>query len=164
MPNVTKEQLEEMQGVVHRAKSMARNLREKGDRVMGAVVQTGEVVGTSFALGYVRGRYTEVKVAGVPLELVVGATAHIAALFSGAKYADDMQNVGDGALASYLVAVGAKIGDEHRKKAGTPAPAPPAPQVTSGYAYPMFPPQAGYAYAPGGAAYAQQQQQQYPGY
>lgn len=135
MPNVTKEQLEDMQGVVQRAKGTVRNMKEKADRLMGAVVQTGEVVGTSFALGYVRGRFTEVKVVGVPLELVIGATAHIGALFSGAKYADDMQNIGDGALAAYIVAVGAKIGDDQRKKAGGTAATPPA---TSGYAYPAL--------------------------
>lgn len=148
MPNVTKEQLEDMQGIVARAKGAVRGMKEKSDRLMGAIVQSGEVVGTSFALGYVRGRYTEVKLVGVPLEIVVGAGAHVAALFSGAKYADDMQNIGDGALAAYVVAVGAKIGDEHRKKAGAPA-SPPAPQVTSGYAYPALGPNpyAGYPQA-----------------
>lgn len=146
MPNVSREQLEEMQGVVQRAAGRVRSMREKADKLMGAVIQTGEVVGTSFAMGYVRGRYKEVKLVGVPLELVVGGAAHVTAMFAGSRYADDLQNVGDGALASYVVALGAKIGDDHRQKAG-------GSQTTSGY-YPSL--GGGNPYYPQQQAYGQQ--------
>ena len=77
-------------------------------------VRTGEVALSSFAFGFIQGRYGQ-KAApfGVPLELWSGVSLHLVALlpFHGiTKYSHHLHALGDGALATFFAATGSRVG------------------------------------------------------
>jgi len=143
---ITREQLQGVRASMERASARVRSMREKTEEVVGQAVAAAEVSGAAFGLGWVRGRYGEVSVVGVPLDIGLAAVLHTTAfLGGGGKYAEHLHSVGNGALAVYLTTLGAKIGAEMRQKAGGSTTLPsipiktgeelPAPGFASGWSY-----------------------------
>ncbi len=107
-------------------KALARR-KEKGEQTIGQVIQTAEVTGTAAALGYARGRVGEVDdsgaktlaVAGVPVDLAIGAGLHVIAFAGSDKYAEHLHNVGDGALAAFLCSRLFTVGEEAASETST---------------------------------------------
>lgn len=110
---------EELATGLKRAQAALARTREQARAAVGNVVQSMEVGSTSFALGFINGRYGGVEWFGVPLELIVAGGAHGLA-FMGAPQADDLHNMGDGALACWAATLGAGLGNEQAVKAGEP--------------------------------------------
>ena len=166
MPNLSREQLQGVKAYAERAAARVRSMREKTEEVVGEVVATTEVAGAAFGLGWVRGRYGEVAVMGVPLDITLAAVLHGAAFAgAGGKYAEHMHNVGNGAIAVYTATLGAKIGAEMRQKAGGSTTLPQIPITNRTGELPPPGYQSGWSYAPTyqhayEAAAAQQQQGQ----
>lgn len=119
MANVTQKDLIKAKSIAERMQRRFENAKEKGEEVVGSVVQTAEVGATAFAFGYARGRYGETNVMGVPIDLGAGAATHLGAFFGlFGKYAEHAHNLADGAIAEYLAVKGAIVGDKMRQKAG----------------------------------------------
>lgn len=138
MPNLTRDQLSSVQRTVQAAQARVRSIRERKDEMVGAAVSAAIVGGVSFGLGWTRGRFGEVAIVGVPVDIGAAAVLHgVAFLDPASKYAEHLHSAGNGALAVYLTTVGARIGDEMRKKAGgTGLPTlPPIVSNTSGALY-----------------------------
>lgn len=108
-------------------RSVAR-MKERGEETIGHVVQTVEVNATAGGLAYLRGRIGEVddsgnkqlSVAGVPVGLAFGVLSHVAAFTPIAgKYTEHMHNIGDGALAEFMVSRLFTIGEEAASEVST---------------------------------------------
>lgn len=105
----------ELRRALENARSRVNSIKAKSTEVAGQALQTVEIGGTAFGLGYLRGRMAdnqgEWKVLGVQPELLAAVGAHGLA-FMGAfgKYSEHMHNVGDGALAAFLAAKGMDFG------------------------------------------------------
>jgi len=122
---LTKKTKEDVVSALKRAQGALAKARERTEEAVGTVVQTMEVGSTAFALGFVNGRYGGIELMGVPLELVVAGGAH-ALGFLGVPQAEDLHNMGDGALAAFAATLGAGIGTD--VAARTPA----APAAAAG--------------------------------
>ncbi len=136
MPNLSREQLQQVKSTVERARAQMSRAREKTEEVVGEAIRAAETGAAAFGLGWVRGRFGEVSVLGVPVDVGAAAVLHGVAFLGGAgKYREHVHALGNGALAVYLTTVGAKVGDDMRKKAGgsTTLPLPPIVSNTSGY-------------------------------
>lgn len=100
------------------------NVKKQTEHTVGKVVRTMETGGMAFGLGLANGRYGSTEIAGMPLELLAGAGLNIAGYLGlGGKYSDHLNNLGDGALASYLTILGVQTGAEMKAKAESGAPA-----------------------------------------
>lgn len=102
--------------VAENARNRLRRGKEKAEEMAGQVLQTVEVAGSAFALGYARGRLSEGgewKMAGVDPELLAGVAFHgLGFLGLFGKYGEHVHNVGDGALAAYAAMKGLDLGVE----------------------------------------------------
>lgn len=120
-------QLRELAEAGIRAKAALKGVREHAVKTMGEVIGTAEAGVTAFGFGYLRGRYGaegELSVMGVPVDLAV-ALGLKGMAFADAfdRYNTDAHSIGQGALDSYLTAMGVRFGLESRKEsqAGTAA-------------------------------------------
>lgn len=137
MPNLSREQLQQVKSTVERARATMSRAREKTEEVVGSAIGAAETGAAAFGLGWVRGRFGEVSVLGVPVDIGAAAVLHGVAFLGGAgKYREHVHALGNGALAVYLTTVGAKVGADMRSKAGGSTTLPGLPPVvsnTSGY-------------------------------
>lgn len=106
--------------VAESAKNRLRRGKEKAEEMAGQVLQTVEVAGSAFALGYARGRLSgddgEWKMAGVDPELLAGVAFHgLGFLGLFGKYSEHVHNVGDGSLAAYAALKGIDLGASKNK-------------------------------------------------
>ena len=120
-------QLRELAEAGIRAKQELRGVREHAAKTMGEVIGTAQAGVTAFGLGYLRGRYGadgDLSVFGVPVDLAV-ALGLKGMAFADAfdRYNTDAHSIGQGALDSYLTAMGVRFGLESKKEsqAGTAA-------------------------------------------
>jgi|WetSurMetagenome_2_1015567.scaffolds.fasta_scaffold112420_2 hypothetical protein len=78
-------------------------------------VQTPEVIFSSFAFGVIQGRCKNrggCAPFGLPLDLVAGVALHAAAMLPiGKRHAHHLRAFGDGALASFFVTTGYRVGE-----------------------------------------------------
>jgi hypothetical protein len=106
-----------------RAQERAETWKEKGEAVLGHVIQTVEVCLMTFGFGLSQGRYGATDVLGVPIELGSGVVMHLLGFFNVfGKHADHAHNIGDGALGAYFHTLGVGIGDQWRTEAAATAP------------------------------------------
>lgn len=110
-----------------RALMRLEKYREAAKETMMQVLSAAEVGGTAFGFGWLKGRYGDTDVVGVPVDAGTAAVLHVLG-FSGIMGRDlskHAHNVANGALGSYLSDTGRKIGDKMAQEAG---------DKTSGYA------------------------------
>lgn len=119
MAEVSLAKVNEALQAASRARSMATRVREHAEQQIGAFVRSTEVSASAFTWGLLQGRYGDLRVRGVPLEMAAGILAHTAGLFGIME--DHAHAVGDGSLASYFHSVGRGAGLEWWVKAGKPA-------------------------------------------
>lgn len=132
-----------------KAKEMAEAVGEQAAQAAMQVVNTVEVGAVAFGFGYLRGRYGDVRLLGIPVDVGTGSLLTLMGLgllLSGNRTAmqasSHVTSLGAGALACGSAAFGAAIGAEHaaKKKSGQPsvqgaggynvvAGGPPAPIV-----------------------------------
>lgn len=101
-------QIEELDRRFSGMKNQVKRVKEKADKTVQQVVRTGELGGTAFAFGIVNGRWQSPELLGVPVDLGTALLAHGAAFMGIAE--EHLHNIGDGALASYLTALGQGVG------------------------------------------------------
>jgi len=119
--NAGERQLRELAEAGVRAKQALRGVRETAAKTMGEVIGTAEAGVTAFGFGYLRGRYGadgDLSVFGVPVDLAV-ALGLKGMAFADAfdRYNTDAHSIGQGALDSYLTAMGVRFGLESKKEA-----------------------------------------------
>lgn len=103
-----------------RLKEKFARYEEKANQSMRHVVQTSQVGIAAFAVGAARGRFGEITVIGVPVDLLAGVGLHVLGFVGGGRYEEAAHNFGDGALAGYLTTLGASIGAKwNRPKTST---------------------------------------------
>jgi hypothetical protein len=90
----------------------------KAEHMTKTFVRSAEVSMSAFALGLSQGRFGAIEILGVPMELAIAGGGHLLA-FAGAAgaYSGHLHNVADGALGVYMATLGAKVGDDMKKKA-----------------------------------------------
>lgn len=102
-----------------RLKAATARVREKAGETVETVVRAAEVSGAAFLLGFTNmrfskeegGRLVPPEMFGVPVDLLVGAGAHVLAFAGiGGKAEEHMRAVGDGALAVYFASLGRGVG------------------------------------------------------
>ena len=125
--NAGERQLRELAEAGVRAKQALRGVREHAVKTMGEVIGTAEAGVTAFGFGYLRGRYGsegELSVLGVPVDLAV-ALGLKGMAFADAfdRYNTDAHAIGQGALDSYLTAMGVRFGLESKKESAAPTAA-----------------------------------------
>lgn len=105
-------------------KTKIETVKEKAEETMGQVLQTAEIAAAAGGFAYANARYgsmvgtnptPEIDVMGVPADVGAAVALHGMA-FAGAagKYKEHCHNLADGALASYLVRVGLRLGNAKR--------------------------------------------------
>lgn len=132
--------LTEMRAKMEAAKSRFKGMKEKADNVMDKTFAAAETGGAAFLSGAIQGYNGEdVKVAGLPLDLVVSVAAHGYGFMSGSKHADHVHNIGNGFLAGYACKAGQRMGakaKENKQKTGSMFGAEHEPaQLTTGRVY-----------------------------
>lgn len=97
--------------IADKLQNRVKQVREKGEKVVETVTRTTIVAGTAGALGVIQGKTGGVEILGMPLDLLVGAGAHVAGFMHLAgKQSAHLHNVGDGAMALYAGTMGRAIG------------------------------------------------------
>lgn len=107
---ISRAQVSELREKAQRAMARARNMAEKSEKVIETALRTAEVGGAAFGMGVVKGRFGNIEVVGVPIDLVAASGLHLLGFFGGDRYADHLHALGDGALASYLTTLGTGVG------------------------------------------------------
>ncbi|MDX2086345.1 MAG: hypothetical protein SFX73_00790 [Kofleriaceae bacterium] len=147
---ITREQVEALAEKAQKAKAALANFKDRYEKqataVVNQVVQSGEVVGTSFLMGIVNGRTGGLEVVGMPVDLGLSAGLHLFAYLGGAgdEGKSHVHNIADGVGASWACTVGTGIGARMRREAEAAARGGGAPQGGGS-------PQAGGGAASGGA-------------
>lgn len=136
--------------MVERARSKMTAMREHSEEVIGEAIAATEVGTTALAFGYANARYGdggELKIAGMPLDLLAGVSLHGISFMGGlGKYAEHGHNIGSGAMAAYAYRAGSQLGRDAREGKGA------APGTrTAGYFQPPQPRYAAADYADVGA-------------
>lgn len=117
--NITRGQLEKMAEGYEKLKTQLSNVKEKSQEAVGIIVRTLETGAVAFGFGLAKGRWGKISVAGIPADLGAGVLGHLLGFMGvGGKNAEHLHALSDGALASYAVEMGAKVGDDMRKKSG----------------------------------------------
>ena len=97
----------------------AKRVMEKAETIVSTVVGTVEVGTGAFVTGMITGKWGNLEVVGVPVELMAGAALHLGGFVLGDKpMASHLHRFGDGAVAGYLSSVGKGIGVAWKAKAG----------------------------------------------
>jgi hypothetical protein len=101
--------------------SMIRSASSMLKHELNPAVRTGAIALSAFGFGVIQGKYQKqggLVLAGVPVDLLAGATFHVVALFGFARnYAPLMHALGDGALATFLSTTGYSVGQRWSKGA-----------------------------------------------
>lgn len=112
--------------MVERAKSKMATMREHSEEVIGEAIAATEVGTTALAFGYANARYGEggeLKIAGMPLDLLAGVSLHGISFMGGlGKYSEHGHNIGSGAVAAYMCRMGNQLGRDAREGRGAAAP------------------------------------------
>lgn len=96
-------------------KARMKNMTEKGQEMLGDVLQSAEIGATAFGFGFARGKMGDqngdLDVFGVPASAGAAIVGHLLA-FSGVfgKHSEHAHNIADGALAEYTAVVGMRLG------------------------------------------------------
>ncbi len=111
MMKVSAGSLTKMRAMAEKAMNRVRAVRAQGEAMMEEATRTAVISGTAFSLGVIQGKTGGIELAGLPLDLLVGAGAHVAGFMKlGGKASAQMHNVGNGALALYAGTMGRSIG------------------------------------------------------
>lgn len=129
MPNaapmkISAQALTRYKELAEKAMNKARSVREQGEKVVEQATETAVTAGTAFALGVAQGKTGGIEIMGAPLDLLVGAGAHVAGFMKlGGKASHHLHAVGNGALALYAGTMGRAIGVNWKTtgKLGLPA-------------------------------------------
>jgi len=103
-------QLSNLESKYTSAKKSVQRVREEAQATVMQVVRTVEVGGTAFSFGIVNGRWGRPEFVGVPVDLLTSIGLHGLGFVLDKEAAPHLHNLGDGALASYLTALGTGIG------------------------------------------------------
>ena len=108
---ITAGHLNKLKSQVEKFQNRARAISAKGEQMMQQASDTAVTTGTAFALGVVQGKTGGFEIMSMPLDLLVGAGAHVAGFMKlGGKNSAHLHNVGNGALALYAGTMGRAIG------------------------------------------------------
>jgi hypothetical protein len=108
---VTASHLTKLRSQVEKFQARARAIAVKGEAMVQQASDTAVTTATAFTLGMVQGRTGGFEIMGMPLDLIVGAGAHVAGFMKlGGKNSGQLHNVGNGALALYAGTMGRAIG------------------------------------------------------
>lgn len=121
-----------------RALGTLKRVRKEGEHVVEKVLRTGETTGMALGLGFVNGYHGPITLAKIPLELLLAGALELGGYLGLAgKHSDHLNNLGDGALASWATVKGVQIGAEMKAKHAAGALAGGGqPQMTQGSASP----------------------------
>lgn len=115
--SITKKQLSQAHDRLQGMRNRIARVKAEAEATTEKVIRTAEVGGTAFAFGVLQGRTRGVEIMGVPVELIAGIGLNLGGYFGVAgKMSDHLNNVGDGALAAYLVLMGQGVGAEWHEK------------------------------------------------
>lgn len=134
---VSKAQLVKAHDRVQSLTKKVSSIRKQAEHAVEKVLRTAETGGMAFGFGMLNGKYGRTpELMGMPLDLLLGAALNIGGYIGLAgKHSDHLNNLGDGALASYLtvlgVQVGAKMSEESGKESGKTATVKKGNQLTS---------------------------------
>ena len=92
------------------AQKRVQRVREEAQETVMTVVRSVEVGGTAFSLGIVNGRWGRPELVGVLVDLGASIALHGLGFLLDKDVAGHLHNMGDGAMASYLTALGTGIG------------------------------------------------------
>lgn len=107
-----------MKDQVEKMKKRTANVVEKSHEMVGTIVRTAEVGAAAFSMGLIQGKYGGVEIVGVPMDLGLGIGLHMLGLLGvGGDMSGHLHAFGDGSLAAYLSALGAKTGYSWKRKA-----------------------------------------------
>jgi hypothetical protein len=111
MANITQVEARKAVSAVQTLRNRLSTFREKATEMVGTVKQAAEVGVGSFGFGFARGYFGDIKIAGIPADMAAGAALHALA-FAGltGKYDEDLHNLANGAMSSYLTVLGAELG------------------------------------------------------
>lgn len=127
MLKISQAEAQDLQTRLSGALARVKSVRASATEAVEKTVETLEIGAVAFGLGVVQGRFQGVELLGLPVDLIAALGAHGLALAGVAPR--HLHAVGDGALASYAVTLGAGIGAKMRETSTTNAAAlpPPAP-------------------------------------
>jgi hypothetical protein len=104
--------LAKLRASAEKAMQRVRAVRERGEHITEKAIRTVVVSGTAFSLGVVQGKTGGVEIMNIPLDLLVGAGAHVGGFMRIAgKHSDHLHNVGDGAMALFAGTMGRSVGN-----------------------------------------------------
>lgn len=122
-------QLADIESKYTNAKKAVQRAREDARETVMAVVRSVEVGGTAFSFGIVNGRWGRPELLGVPVDLGGSIAFHSLGFLMDKEIAGHLHNLGDGAMASYLTALGTGIGAKMLQESSAAAQASQAPQI-----------------------------------
>ncbi len=109
-------------GAASRALHKLGSYREHGAVVTQQVVQTVFTGVGAFGFSWLSGYAGTVDVLGVPIDLGSGILLQLAGFSGlGGKWSKILHDLGDGALAAYFAKLGARTGNDMRRKHGLPS-------------------------------------------
>src|SRR5574341_967436 len=115
---ITRSQLANLSRRAGTMTKRAGRLKDKTEKTVNTLVSTAEVSAASFAFGVVQGRFGQIDVVGVPLELGSAVLLHLLGFIGVAgKAARHVHSFADGTLAAYLTSLARGIGMDMKKKA-----------------------------------------------
>lgn len=115
---ITRQQVGGWKAKAERLRNRVKNLGKKTDEVVGQAVHTAEVGSAAFLAGVIQGKYEDVEIVGVPLELALALSLHAAAFMGlGGRMAPHLHGFADGFFGAYMAGLGVGIGVKMRQKA-----------------------------------------------
>lgn len=123
MANVSLARVNHLLDKVKSLQASKKNAIQHAKRGVVMVADSAVIGVGAFGFGVAQGRFGEKKVLGIPVELVGAAAFHGAALMDvgGKEMTRQFHNLGNGALAAFVSAVGRGVGKRMRSKAGLPS-------------------------------------------
>jgi hypothetical protein len=121
MINITRRDIDAAYKYANDGLSRARDPDARGaSRVLGKMLETGEVIAGAAAVGVASGRFGPLNINNtqVPLDLVGGVSGHLIAFWLGSGVGDHLHNFSNGVLAGYFTKLGVGLGTTLRMKAG----------------------------------------------
>ncbi len=116
MLKVSASTLTKYKNLAEKAMTRAKAARAQGEEVVERVQRTAISTGAAFGLGLVQGKTGGIEMFGLPLDLLVGAGAHVAGFMKvGGRRSDTLHYIGDGAMAAYAVTMGRSVGANWKK-------------------------------------------------
>lgn len=116
--------LEDLQSRYAGMKKRVQSIQEDAKEKIMVVVQTAEIGTSSFAFGVINARWNSPELLGVPVDALTALGLHAAGFLLDNEGSAHLHNLGDGAVASYLVKLGSGIGAKMRLESLNPSGAP----------------------------------------